>query len=55
VGRLFDSGGPDGALHLLRDDRGAAGAGDSRFVRGAAWIAPITACETATPGKEGAA
>lgn len=55
VGRLFESGGPDGALHLLRDDRGAAGAGDSRFVRGAAWIAPITACETATPGKEGAA
>ena len=55
VGRLFDVGGPDGALHLLRDDRGSAGAGDSRFVRGAAWIAPITACETEAPGKEGPA
>ena len=27
-------------LHLLHDDRGGAGAGESEFVRGACWIAP---------------
>ena len=30
-------------LHLLHDDRGAAGAGESEFVRGACWIGPIAA------------
>jgi hypothetical protein len=30
-----------GLLHLLGDDRPAAGAGQSEFVRGACWIAPI--------------
>jgi len=30
-----------GVLHLLHDDRGATGAGDSELVRGACWIAPL--------------
>jgi anti-anti-sigma factor len=30
-----------GVLHLLHDDRGAAGAGDSEFIRGACWVGPI--------------
>ena len=29
-------------LHLLWDDRGEAGVGESAFVRGVGWIAPIT-------------
>jgi len=31
-----------GVLHLLNDDRATAGAGQSEFVRGACWVAPIT-------------
>lgn len=30
-----------GVLHLLHDDRGPAGAGESEFVRGACWAGPI--------------
>jgi anti-anti-sigma factor len=30
-----------GVLHLLRDDRAFAGAGQSQFVRGACWLAPL--------------
>ena len=30
-----------GVLHLLHDDRGVAGAGESEFIRGACWAAPI--------------
>ena len=30
-----------GVLHLLNDDRATAGSGESEFVRGACWIAPI--------------
>ncbi len=30
-----------GVLHLLHDDRGTAGAGESEFIRGACWAAPI--------------
>ena len=29
-------------LHLLRDDRGEAGVGESALVRGVCWVAPIT-------------
>jgi len=32
-----------GVLHLLHDDRGAAGAGESEFIRGACWVGPIDA------------
>jgi anti-anti-sigma factor len=41
VQRMFETQGPQGLLHLLPDDREAFGAGESRFVRGACWIAPI--------------
>ena len=30
-----------GVLHLLHDDRGPAGAGESEFIRGACWVGPI--------------
>jgi hypothetical protein len=29
-------------LHLVWDDRGEAGVGDTALVRGVAWVAPIT-------------
>lgn len=38
---LFEGHGPHGLLHLLSDNREAAGAGESKFVRGACWVAPI--------------
>jgi anti-anti-sigma factor len=41
VGVLFENQGPKGLLHLLWDGREATGAGESRFVRGACWVAPI--------------
>jgi anti-anti-sigma factor len=30
-----------GVIHLLRDDRGAAGVGDSEFIRGACWVGAL--------------
>jgi anti-anti-sigma factor len=42
VTSLFDADAPLGVLHLLHDDRSAAGAGESEFVRGACWLAPLT-------------
>jgi hypothetical protein len=39
VSSLFESDQPLGVLHLLHDDREAAGAGESEFVRGACWLA----------------
>jgi anti-anti-sigma factor len=41
VSSLFDDQRLLGVLHLLHDDRGAAGAGESQFVRGACWIGPL--------------
>ncbi len=41
VKRLFESGGLQGVLHMLSDDRPAVGAGESEFTRGACWIGPI--------------
>ena len=38
---LFEADQLLGVLHLLHDDRGAAGAGESELVRGACWIGPI--------------
>jgi anti-anti-sigma factor len=38
---LFDADRLLGVLHLLNDDRGAAGAGESEFIRGACWIGRI--------------
>jgi anti-sigma B factor antagonist len=42
VASLFDDQRLLGVLHLLHDDRGAAGAGESTFIRGACWIGPLT-------------
>jgi hypothetical protein len=41
VNTLFESTSLQGVLHLLADDREIEGAGESEFVRGACWVAPI--------------
>jgi hypothetical protein len=41
VAALFETESVLGVLHLLHDDRGPAGAGQSEFVRGACWVSPI--------------
>ena len=41
VGTLFEADRLLGVLHLLHDDRGAAGAGESELIRGACWVGPI--------------
>jgi len=42
VSTLFEAETLEGVLHLLSDDRAISGAGQSEFVRGACWMAPIT-------------
>ena len=42
LGLLFESEQALGLLHLLNDWRGLSGAGESRFLRGACWCAPLT-------------
>jgi hypothetical protein len=39
---LFEGGGLQSVLHLLNDTREPEGSGDSEFLRGACWIAPIS-------------
>jgi anti-anti-sigma factor len=41
VAGLFEAEHPQGVLHLLVDDRGAAGVGESEFFRGACWLGPL--------------
>ena len=41
VKQLFDTGGLQGVLHMLTDDRPNVGAGESEFTRGACWIGPL--------------
>ncbi len=41
VSGLFEPEQLLGVLHLLHDDRGIGGAGESEFVRGACWVGPI--------------
>ena len=41
VKQLFDTGGLQGVLHMLTDDRPGVGAGESEFTRGACWIGPL--------------
>jgi hypothetical protein len=41
VASLFDDQRLLGVLHLLHDDRGASGAGESTFIRGACWAGPL--------------
>jgi anti-anti-sigma factor len=43
VAGLFETETLLGVLHLLHDDRGASGAGESEFIRGACWFSPIVA------------
>jgi hypothetical protein len=50
VASLFEGQTLLGILHLLYDDRGISGAGESEFVRGACWVGPIGA-----PAAEGSA
>jgi anti-anti-sigma factor len=47
VSGLFEPDQLLGVMHLLNDDRGAAGAGESEFVTGACWIGPLDADGTA--------
>ena len=42
VTTLFEAETLQGILHLLNDDRAIVGTGQSEFVRGACWMAPIT-------------
>jgi hypothetical protein len=42
VSTLFEAETLQGVLHLLSDSRDIVGVGDSEFVRGACWVAPIT-------------
>lgn len=39
---LFEVGGLQTVLHLLNDTRDPEGSGDSEFLRGACWVAPIS-------------
>lgn len=41
VAALFETTAPNAVLHLLADNREFTGAGESEFLRGAIWIAPI--------------
>ncbi len=41
VKRLFETGGLQGVLHLLVDNRPGVGGGESEFTRGACWIGPL--------------
>jgi anti-anti-sigma factor len=43
VANLFEERSLRAVLHLVADRRPATGAGESRFVRGLMWVAPITA------------
>jgi anti-anti-sigma factor len=44
---LFEAETVQNVLHLLNDDRPIVGGGESVFVRGACWVAPIAAIATA--------
>jgi anti-anti-sigma factor len=46
VNTLFETTSLQGVLHLLADDRKIEGAGESEFVRGACWVAPIGQIQT---------
>ena len=41
VAQLFEPNQLMGVVHLINDDRGAPGAGESELIRGACWIAPV--------------
>ncbi len=41
VNTLFDAEQLEGLLHLVHDEREFSGTGDSEFIRGACWVAPL--------------
>jgi hypothetical protein len=41
VRSLFEAGGLQGVMHVLADDRGTVGGGESELLRGACWVSPI--------------
>jgi len=45
VNALFDAEQLQGLLHLVHDEREISGTGDSEFMRGACWVAPLTTIE----------
>jgi anti-anti-sigma factor len=49
VAELFETDAPRGLLHLLDDDRVAAGLGESELWRGALWAAPIDRVNAGPP------
>lgn len=54
VGPLFENEQALGLLHLLNDWRPANGAGESRFLRGACWCAPIEVSPARPPSASAA-
>ncbi|HEY8901889.1 MAG TPA: STAS domain-containing protein [Chthoniobacterales bacterium] len=42
VREIFEAGGLQAVLHLLNDTRDPEGSGDSEFLRGACWVAPVS-------------
>ena len=52
VKALFESGVVHGVLHLLRDDRPGAGAGESLFSHGVAWVGAVAPADVSDAGKE---
>jgi len=53
VATLFEAETLQGILHLLNDDRPIVGTGQSGFVRGACWVAPITEVVVERSGRPG--
>jgi len=45
VTRYFTQQRAKQVLHLLMDDRGATGAGESEFLRGICWTSPVATIE----------
>jgi anti-anti-sigma factor len=41
IAKLFDTGGLEGVMHLLADDRPSGGGGESLLLRGACWFGPV--------------
>ena len=41
VAAVFEDNSPLGLLHLIEDDRPVVGLGESSFIRGACWCAPL--------------
>ena len=49
MAELFEGQPPQAILHLLADSRGFNGAGESEFLRGALWMAPVSTIANENP------